>query len=65
MNWLKILKKKILSKQKITLSTFEKSCKTCKFKINDSCTVGTYYANIGLRKICYEGELWENKKNLI
>jgi hypothetical protein len=35
-------------------------CTKCKFNYNgDYCNVGTYYAEKGLNKICYEGELWQ------
>ncbi len=36
-------------------------CTKCRF--NDDgwyrCTAGSYYAEKGLNRICYEGELWE------
>ena len=45
----------------------KQTCLNCRFnyeddhtKIND-CNVGSYYAEKGLNKICYEGELWESK----
>lgn len=36
-------------------------CATCRFNDEewDRCVVGTYWAEKGLNKICYEGELWE------
>jgi len=41
------------------------TCTTCRFsnKEKDICTVGTYYAEKRLNKICYAGELWEIKTN--
>jgi hypothetical protein len=36
-----------------------KNCKTCKFNCDTHCNVGTYYAEQGLNRICYEGELWK------
>ena len=40
-----------------------KNCTTCTFNIVNSskCTVGTYYAERGLSRVCYEGELWKSK----
>jgi hypothetical protein len=36
-------------------------CTTCRFndKEWDRCVAGTYWAEKGLNRICYEGELWE------
>jgi len=36
-------------------------CTTCRFNNGKyyNCTVGTYWAEQGLNRICYEGELWE------
>lgn len=35
-------------------------CTKCKFNYKgEYCTVGTYYAEKGLNKICFEGELWQ------
>jgi len=44
-----------------------KTCKTCRFNCEDDhtsindCNVGTHYAKLGMKAICYEGELWEQK----
>lgn len=38
-----------------------KNCMSCKFNDGYNCTVGTYYANKGIKAICIEGELWQNK----
>ena len=40
-------------------------CTKCRFAGGKygNCTVGTYYAEQGLDKICYEGELWESQKS--
>ena len=37
-------------------------CTKCQFNNGkyDNCTVGTYYAEKGLSKICYEGELYHS-----
>lgn len=41
-----------------------KNCTTCRFNCEDIyCVVGSYYANKGQKKICYEGELWESNSN--
>jgi len=37
------------------------SCITCRFNEAIFCNVGSYYAEKGLDKICYQGELWEKK----
>jgi len=36
-------------------------CTKCRFNDEewDRCTAGNYYAEKGLSRICYEGELWE------
>lgn len=34
-------------------------CTYCRFSTKLHCTVGTYYAEKGESKICYDGELWE------
>lgn len=40
-------------------------CTKCRFNCEDDhtcmndCNVGSYYAEKGLNRICYEGELWE------
>ena len=36
-------------------------CTTCAFNNGkyDNCTVGSYYAEQGLDRFCYEGELWK------
>jgi hypothetical protein len=36
-------------------------CTTCRFNNGkyDNCTTGTHWAEQGLNRICYEGELWE------
>lgn len=39
----------------------KQTCKNCKFNNEQYCTVGTHYAEKGLNKFCYEGELWEGK----
>ena len=38
-------------------------CKTCRFADwdNSKCTAGSYWAEQGYNKICFEGELWESK----
>jgi cell division protein FtsL len=38
-----------------------KNCKTCRFDCDTHCNVGTYYAEQGQSKTCYEGELWQPK----
>lgn len=40
-------------------------CTKCRFADfdNNRCTVGSYYAEKGFNKICYEGELWEVKED--
>lgn len=45
----------------------KQTCKNCRFNCEDDhtcmndCNVGSYYADKGLNRICYEGELWEGK----
>lgn len=45
----------------------KQTCKNCRFNCEDDhtcmndCNVGSYYAEKGLNRICYEGELWEGK----
>ena len=45
----------------------KQTCKNCRFNCEDDhtcmndCNVGSYYAEKGLNRICYEGELWESK----
>lgn len=36
-------------------------CTTCEFNNRewDRCVAGTYWAEQGLNRICYEGELWK------
>jgi hypothetical protein len=36
-------------------------CTKCRFADfdNNRCTVGSYYAEKGYNKICFEGELWQ------
>jgi hypothetical protein len=60
----KIKKPKKLGLFSVMLSFFsggkkKQTCKNCKFNNQQYCTVGTYYAEKGLNKICYEGELWD------
>ena len=39
-----------------------KNCTNCRFNNEEiGCFVGTYYAAKGLKAICYQGELWEQK----
>ena len=40
----------------------KQTCKNCKFNNKQYCTVGTYYAEKGLNRVCYEGELWEGNE---
>lgn len=58
--WLFKRKRKIKSKDKEV-----KNCSTCRFNSEDEfiCFVDTYYATKGQKKLCYEGELWENKNS--
>jgi hypothetical protein len=52
-------------KEEVIEPTTDKGkCTTCIFADyeNDYCTVGTHYAEKGLLKTCYEGELWETNK---
>ncbi len=43
----------------------KQTCLNCRFNCEDDhtcmndCNVGSYYAEKGLNRICYEGELWE------
>jgi len=46
---------------KIFKKKVKKNCITCRFNCGMHCSVGTYYTEKGLNKICYEGELWEEK----
>ncbi len=41
----------------------ENSCRTCRFNCEekDMCVAGTHYAEKGLTKVCFSGELWEPK----
>lgn len=36
-------------------------CTTCKFGGEIYCNVGSYYASKGENRICFEGELWEER----
>ena len=37
-----------------------RTCKTCRFNGGENCTVGSHYAEQGIRvNACYEGELWK------
>lgn len=42
------------------ISSDVRKCTTCRFN-SGNCNVGTYYAEMGLNNVCYEGELWEGK----
>lgn len=45
----------------------KQTCINCRFNCEDDhsninvCNVGSYYAEKGLNRICYDGELWESK----
>ena len=54
---LKILR--LIRKPKVKKET--KNCSTCRFNEDINCYAGTYYAAKGQNKICYDGELWEQK----
>lgn len=50
-----LIKKRKLQPVKIN------TCTTCRFNQDITCYAGTYYAAKGENKICYNGELWEQK----
>ena len=58
-------RKKVVNKNNIMIKMKKANnygnCITCRFKKNDNCVVGTYYAEKGGKAICYEGEFWEAK----
>ena len=38
-----------------------KNCKNCRFNAGTSCNVGTYFAKIGMCRVCYDCNLWESE----
>lgn len=59
-NWFWRKKPKVVVQEDLA----EGKCTTCQFSDFDNgyCTVGTYYADKGLLKTCYGGELWKVKQ---
>lgn len=55
-----ILLKILKNKKEIEL---KHTCKTCRFNEGIYCNVGSYYAEKGQDKVCFQGELWEKIKN--
>ena len=58
---------RIFAKRKTAADAVKTSCSSCKFFIEeqDCCIVGTYYANKGLKRICYGGEEWIKKPDVM
>ena len=49
----------------VSVAVEKHTCKTCRFAIGgkySNCWVGTYYAEKGKDRFCYEGELWEQER---
>lgn len=55
-------KNSFLDNISVSVAVEKHTCKTCRFAIGGkygNCWVGTYYAEQGKDRFCYEGELWE------
>ena len=51
----------LLNSKSNSKSRKKQTCMNCRFNVDTYCIVGSYYAEKGMNKICYEGELWEKK----
>lgn len=53
--------RRIFSKKDATVPSSDiGKCTKCKFNKDYFCSVGEYYAEKGLSKVCFEGELWQS-----